>query len=187
MGWVYQWIVKYKIQLKITRNRRTKLGDYRPPIHHPNHRISINHNLNPYSFLITFIHELAHLQVFEKHGNKVKPHGNEWKNTYRKLTLEILKEDVFPADIEEVLERSVVNAKASSIADLKLSRVLMKYDAGSTGKRLEDLPLHSIFETERGLHFKKGEKRRTRYKCLNLQNKRFYLFHPLTPVKKVNE
>ena len=73
---VYHWLVEKKIHLKITRSRRTKLGDYRPPINHPNHRISVNHNLNPYSFLITFIHELAHLMVFEQFGNKAAPRTN---------------------------------------------------------------------------------------------------------------
>lgn len=182
---VYSWIVHYKIHLKITRNRRTKLGDYRPPIRHPNHRISINYDLNPYAFLITFVHELAHLQVFEAYKNKVRPHGKEWKASYRKLMLEIMSADVFPSDIRQSISKSIVNAKASSTSELELSRILMKYDKENSTIRVEDLSLHSHFQTENGRRFKKGEKQRSRYKCLNLQNNRLYLFHPLTPVKKI--
>lgn len=179
---VYFWIVHYKIRLKITRNRRTKLGDYRPPIQHPNHRISINYDLNPYAFLITFVHELAHLQVFEAYKNKVRPHGKEWKTSYRQLMEEILKTDVFPPDIHQAISNSIVNAKASSTSELELSRALMQYDKENSIIHVEDLPLHSLFQTENGRQFRKGEKQRSRYKCLNLQNNRLYLVHPLTPV-----
>ena len=186
---VSKWIVSNKVHLKITRNRKTKLGDYRPPIHHPNHRISVNHNLNPYSFLITFVHELAHLLVFEDYKTTVQPHGAEWKKAYRRLMLVMLKNDIFPSDIQQVLSKSIVNAKASSTAELELSRVLLRYDPESSHdnneSRVEDLTKNTVFQTQNGMQFKKGEKQRTRYKCLNLQNNRIYLFHPLTPVKEM--
>ncbi|MCF6341303.1 MAG: SprT-like domain-containing protein [Bacteroidales bacterium] len=182
---VYKWIVQNKIHLKITRNRKTKLGDYRPPIHQPNHRITVNHNLNPYAFLITFVHELAHLQVFEEYKTTVLPHGTEWKKAYRRMMLVILKNDVFPSDIQQALSKSIVNAKASSTTELELSRVLLRYDKEKTEIRVEDLNTNTVFQTQNGMRFKKGEKQRTRYKCLNLQNNRLYLFHPLTPVREL--
>jgi len=182
---VSKWIVRNKVHLKITRNRKTKLGDYRPPIHHPNHRITVNHNLNPYSFLITFVHELAHLQVFENYKTTVLPHGAEWKKAYRRLMLAMLKNDIFPDDVKQALSRSIVNAKASSTAELELSRLLLQYDENQNETRVEDLSKNTIFRTENGMQFKKGEKQRTRYKCLNLQNNRIYLFYPLTPVKEI--
>lgn len=184
---VYRRIVAKKIHFKITKGRKTKLGDYRPPINHPNHRITINHNLNQYSFLITFIHELAHLMVFEEFGNRVAPHGKEWKSMYRKLMFPFLEMEIFPSEIKKVLTKSITNSKASSTSDLQLSRVLIKYDEPNNHKRLEQLEDKAIFTTENGRMFKKGEKQRTRYKCLNMQNKRYYLFHPLTPVFPVKE
>ena len=39
----------------------------------------MNNNLNKYSFLITITHEIAHMMIWEKHQNKVDPHGEEWK------------------------------------------------------------------------------------------------------------
>ncbi len=183
---VAKWIVSYKIHFTITRSRRTKLGDYRPPIRYSNHRITINHNLNPYAFLITFIHELAHLQVYKQYKNKVLPHGKQWRETYRKLMLEMMQRAVFPADVHRALEKSIVKAKASSSSEMELTRVLMRYDEESqTETRVEDLPPDTVFITENGMRFRKGEKQRTRYKCLNLQNNRVYTFHPLTPVREV--
>lgn len=182
---VMKWIVQKNVHLKITKNRRSKLGDYRPPINYSNHRISINHNLNPFAFLITFVHEMAHLNVWESYKNKVSPHGIEWKTEYRGLMNIILDNNIFPEDIYKVLSKSIVNSKASSSSDLKLSRMLKKYDKHKTVTHLEDLPENTIFQIENGGKFEKGIKKRTRYLCLNLQNKNQYLFHPLTPIKEV--
>ncbi len=186
IGQVMKWIVQKNVHLKITKSRSSKYGDYRPPVVHANHRISINHNLNPYAFLITFVHEMAHLNIWEIHKNKVVPHGVEWKKEYQNLMNLILQIDVFPLDIKEVLSKSIINSKASSSSDLKLSRILKKYDKDNQITHLEDLPEEMIFRIENGNVFKKGIKRRTRYLCLNIQNKKQYLFHPLTPVTELS-
>lgn len=183
---VMKWIVQKNVHLKITRTRSSKLGDYRPPIAQPNHRISINHNLNPFSFLITFVHEMAHLNVWESYQNKVAPHGVEWKTEYRTLMKVMLKNDIFPGDIHEILLQSIVNSRASSTSDLKLSRVLKKYDKHISGTHLEDLSKDSIFQVKNGNRFKKGALQRTRYLCQNIDNKKQYLFHPLTPVEEID-
>jgi len=182
---VMKWIKQKKVHFKITNGRSSKLGDYRPPIRYSNHRISVNHDLNQYSFLITFVHEMAHLNVWEKYQNRVAPHGIEWKNEYRKLMKVMLKKDIFPHDISDVLANSILNSKASSTSDLELMRVLSKYDESKQGTHLEDLPENIVFETENGRRFKKGAKRRTRYLCTNVNNQKQYLFHPLTIVIQV--
>ncbi len=184
---VMDWIVENNVHLKIAKKRNTKFGDYRPPSSkNSNHRISINYNLNPYAFLITFVHELAHLLVWEEFKNKVSPHGSEWKLAYRDLMAPLLTQNIFPDDINSVLNTSIVNSKASSSSDLKLSRVLKKYDQGDTDTHLEDLKENSYFKTVTGVIFIKGKKRRTRFLCTNTQNKKQYLFHPLTPVTEIS-
>lgn len=183
---VFEWIKNKNIHLKISRNRKTKLGDYRPPIRHANHRISINYNLNQYAFLITLIHEYAHLLVFEKYKNHVLPHGQEWKNTYKILMEEFIDKNIFPEDINDVLVKSIQNSKASSTSDLHLSRILQKYDANVPQTKVEDLPPNAMFKTIVGKRFIKGERQRIRYKCLCLDNNKLYLFHPLTPIIPVS-
>jgi len=184
---VFDLIKDKNIHLKITRNRKTKFGDYRPPIYHSNHRISINHNLNPYGFLITFVHEYAHLLVFEKYKNRVLPHGKEWKRLYKMRMEEFIEMGVFPQELNEVLVKSIQNSKASSSSDLELSRILQKYDTSMPQIRVEDLPANTIFKANNGKRFVKGEKQRIRYKCKCLDNNKLYLFHPLTPIIPVSQ
>ena len=179
-------IVKYNIHFRISRSRRTKLGDYRPPINQPYHKISVNHDLNQYAFLITFIHEVAHLIVFEKYKTRVSsPHGAEWKREYRDLMQTFINLKVFPKDVEKEVSRSIINSKASSTAEIELTRILRSYDENKKEgvTHLEDLPEGSTFVIKTGRRFKKGTKRRVRFMCQNIDNQRWYLFHPLTEVK----
>ncbi len=179
-------IVRYKIHMTITRSRSTKLGDYRPPISQPYHKISVNHDLNPYAFLVTFIHEVAHLLVYKRYKTKVSaPHGIEWKREYKTLMQQFIDKDIFPDDIKQELLKSIVNSKASSSSEVELTRVLRKYDENKIEGviHLEEIPEGANFIIRTGRVFKKGQKRRVRYLCQNLDNKRWYLFHPLTEVK----
>jgi hypothetical protein len=182
-------IVRYGIHFRISRSRRTKLGDYRPPINQPHHKISVNHDLNQYAFLITFIHEVAHLIVYKKYKNRISaPHGFEWKNEYRELMQQFINLDIFPEDIKTEIVKSLVNSKATSSSELELIRVLRKYDKQKTAGvvHLEDLPEGSFFIIQTGRRFEKGAKRRVRYLCRNIDNQQLYLFHPLTEVKPFN-
>src|SRR5688572_17458868 len=138
---VLQFLHQYHVHLTIARERKSILGDYRHRTHHANHRISINGNLNTYSFLITLIHELAHLLTFERHGNKIFAHGPEWKTIYGQLLQQFLENKIFPADIERELLLSLKKPAASSCAEDGLLRVLRKYDAKESHHRLvEEIP-----------------------------------------------
>ena len=128
---VYAWLQEYNIHLKVSRKRSTKLGDYRPPQNGKGHQITVNHDLNQYAFLITLVHEIAHLLVWEKHRNKVRAHGKEWKETYRELMIPLLGDEIFPEDIVSALTNYLNKSYASSGSDLNLSRTLQKYDVDS--------------------------------------------------------
>src|SRR5215211_3743546 len=125
---VVHYLVLHHVHLTIARERKSILGDYRHRIQGKNHRISVNGNLNPYSFLITLLHELAHLLTFEKYVNRVQSHGKEWKTIFGQLLEQFIRHDVFPADIKQALMRSLANPSASSCADDVLLRVLRQYD-----------------------------------------------------------
>ena len=62
---VFELIKTNSVHLKIVNERVTRHGDYR---RHPSgkHQITVNANLNKYRFLITLVHEIAHLAAFEK-------------------------------------------------------------------------------------------------------------------------
>lgn len=179
---IYEWLQKYNIHLKVSRKRSSKLGDYRPPQKGKGHQITVNYDLNEYAFLITLVHEVAHLIVWEKYKNRVKAHGKEWKDAYRELMAPIMDMSIFPEDIDEALKSYLSKSYASSGTDLKLSRTLQEYD-DDQGTTLEMLEEGSTFVLPNGRKFKKGVLVRKRYRCVNLDNNRIYLVNPLVKVE----
>ncbi len=174
---VAYYLQHHQVHLTISRKRQSILGDYRHAISDKNHRISVNGNLNKYAFLITLLHELAHLFTYEKFGHRVLSHGPEWKNEFSKILAKFLLKKIFPPDIEKALLHTLQNPAASSCGDEKLLRVLHNYDTKKEGTHLvEQLPEGSLFVIKGGRIFKKGEKIRKRYKCTEVKTGKLYLF-----------
>lgn len=185
---VCEFLQQYKVHLTITRNRKTILGDYRHAIGSKNHRISVNGNLNRYAFLITLVHEIAHLITFIESGNSIAPHGAEWKNTYHKLLARFLQLNIFPDDVKKGLERSLHNLPASSCADVNLMRVLQKYDERKNGFiMVEQIEEGRLFMIEGGKIFKKEIRLRKRYQCSEVKSGKKYLFSPVYKVQPINQ
>ncbi len=179
---ISEWIYKFDFKLRIKKSRTTKYGDYRPPTKGENHLITINYDMNKYAFLITLVHEIAHLSNYIKNKNSVKPHGEEWKLHYKFLMQQFLIPDIFPIDVIIALRKYMNNPAASSCSDINLLRVLKNYDIRKDTILLEELPLGTIFQHNKSRNFIKGEQIRKRYKCQELNTKRMYLFSPLAEV-----
>jgi SprT protein len=183
---VLQYIIEYKVQLTVTRSRSSVLGDYRHAYAGKNHRISVNGDLNKYSFLITLLHEIAHLITFEKHGNRVQPHGQEWKMFFGNLLTVFIQKNIFPDDVQQTLLRSINNPAASSCGDEKLLRVLKKYDERKEGIFfVEQITQGEKFKIKGNRIFEKGERIRKRFKCKEIATGKWYLFSPVSEVIKV--
>lgn len=183
---VTSYLHQYKVHLTVTKHRKSILGDYRHRTGQNNHRISVNGSLNPFAFLITLLHELAHLLTFEQHGNKIQAHGREWKTIYGQLLKQFLEHKIFPADIEKELLLSLKNPAASSCAEDGLLRVLRRYDAKESQHRLiEEIPFNTLFRLDDGRVFQKGEKLRKRFKCKEITTGKLYLFSPVYEVEEV--
>ena len=179
---ISEWIFKFDFKLRIKKSRSSKYGDYRPPVKGENHLITINHDMNKYAFLITLVHEIAHLSNYNKNKNSVKPHGEEWKLHYKLLMQQFLIPDIFPADIIIALRKYISNPAASSCSDTNLLRVLKNYDIRQHTVLLEELPIATVFQYNQSRNFIKGEQIRKRFKCKEVQTNRMYLFNPLTEV-----
>jgi SprT protein len=177
---VLDYIYQYKIQLTVARSRQSILGDYRHAYQDKGHRISVNGDLNIYAFLVTLLHEIAHLITFEKHGRNVQPHGQEWKQNFGNLLSNFVGKNIFPEDVEKALQKSIQNPAASSCGDERLLRVLKKYDTPKEGViLLEQLPAGAVFKIKGERVFIKGEKIRKRIKCQEVATKKWYLFSPV--------
>ena len=85
-----EYLRHWQVNLVITRKRNTKHGDFRA-LPKGGHQITVNEMPNPYRFLITTLHEIAHLIAFKDFGPRIKPHGKEWKHVFRKIMLPFLK------------------------------------------------------------------------------------------------
>ena len=181
---VLHYLQHYNVHLTVARERKSILGDYRHRHGAQTHRISVNGNLNQYAFLVTLLHELAHLLTFEKWGNTVAAHGREWKTIFGQLLAQFIQHQVFPDDIRDTLLQSLHNPAASSCADEALLRVLRKYDK-KNGHTLfvEEVPDGSLFQTHDGRVFRKGDRIRKRFRCQEVATQRLYLFSPVYEVE----
>lgn len=181
---VEELLEEHHFYLKIKNNRKTKHGDFRP-LNNGSFQITINNDMNKYRFLITLIHEIAHLKTF-KESKRVKPHGIEWKLNFQHLMLPFLNLEIFPKDILGVLANYLRNPKASTDSDIKLSFTLKQHDEKSDKNYIFEIPLKSTFKYNNRI-FEKGEKRRVRYKCIEISSKKNYLFHPNAEVELIEE
>lgn len=180
-------ILAEPLHFKITKPRKTKLGDYRPPVKGKPHQITINNNLNPYAFLITTLHEFAHLHTYIKHGNKVAPHGIEWKSEFKKLLTPLQSSNEIPSDLKQVLNKSAFAIRASSGTDLSLSRVLKRYDKQRNNiTLLEELKNNAPFKLGSQL-FERGILKRKRYLCKEITTGKMYLINRLAEVEPLNK
>lgn len=184
---VVQLINQYKVHLTVTKARKSVLGDYRHAGMGMNHKISVNGNLNSYEFLITLLHELAHLLCFEQYKNRVEAHGKEWKGIYGQLLAQFIQLQLFPDDIRKSLQKTLLNPAATANGETALLLVLRKYDA--VKKEGYAFVAHiaegSLFESQKGRIFRRGKKRRIRIECVEVATGHVYSFSALTEVKLI--
>ncbi|MDH5599071.1 MAG: SprT-like domain-containing protein [Cyclobacteriaceae bacterium] len=177
------WL-NYRFYFTLYKNRKSKLGDYRFHPEKKTHHITVNSTLNKYSFLITYLHEVAHMTANIKYGRKIQPHGMEWKNEFRDILRPILKNTVLPEKILKALERYSKNPKASTYSDQKLVLALRAYDKNSGSLLLGDLSPGQKFRFRKD-EFLLESHRRTKVLCLNNSNGRKYLISKLAEIEIV--
>lgn len=178
---IKKWIQEFGIMVKITKPRKSKLGDFRI-LKNGRCQISVNENLNRYAFLITITHELAHAFVWKRYKTRVMPHGKEWKSTFKDMMLNFLSPEIFPDDILKVLSKHLLNPKASSMSDIALAKALSNYDKDKK-RTIADIMDGETFKAQNGRTFVKLVKMRKRYKCREIETEKIYLFNPLAEIE----
>ncbi|WP_439152875.1 SprT-like domain-containing protein [Winogradskyella sp.] len=172
--------------VKVKSERKTRHGDYRQ-LANGKHQITVNSNLNRYRFLITLIHEIAHFEAYTKFGRSIKPHGKEWKQTFQHLMLPFLRPDIFPADLLPLLANHFKNPKASSDTDTQLALALKQFNEPNNKSFVFELLLGQSFRLYNGKVFRKGNKRRKRFECVEVSTGKLYLFNPNAEVELIEE
>jgi hypothetical protein len=176
------------LHIKIKKSRASKFGDYRPLVNERwKHQITLNNDLNPYAFLITLVHELAHMQVHIQYKHRQQPHGDRWKAIYARMLEPFIRPDIFPDEVLKAVRAHLNSPTASSCTDHKLYEVIRKHDIHDNGKvLLSTLNDGEHFRWHNGRVFRKTEKLRKRYRCLEVPSERVYLFHPMAEVERMD-
>ena len=147
----------HNVMIRVVRNRKTKHGDFRVK---PKGKVSITINAikNPYLFLLTFLHEWGHYNVFSSYAFRKKPHGKEWKSAFQQLVYLFLGDDIFPHHLSIPLRKHMLNPKATFAADLNLTMALREFDPPNNKKCIFELDQGTIFNVQDGRVFSKDFK-----------------------------
>lgn len=181
---VKKWLENHYVLLRITRRRETKLGDYRKLMENDRHQITVNGDLNPFAFFFVFTHEVAHLKTFVQFDSRrINPHGKEWKTIFGSLLLDSLH--IYPDHLKPYILHHAKRPKASLGADINISKFVIN-DLKPNQAYLEDLDFGTLFSIGNRV-FKKENKQKLRYLCLELKSKKKYLINATTTVNKLQE
>lgn len=175
------WFGSYSCHLKITKNRNSKLGDYRK-LPDKSHQITVNGTLKPQLFFFVLTHELAHLIAFEKYGRRISPHGAEWKQTFREMLLESLT--VYAEDLRPIIQKFSKSPKANFMASPDLVKYFHVPKEDDEQTFIENLKKGELFEYKKEI-FVIEETTKKRYLCKNIKSSRKYYFRNLAQVKKL--
>jgi SprT protein len=179
---IQEYFGKYSFHLKITNPRKLRLGSFRAALKGELPIISLNNDLGQYSFLLVFLHELAHLHTWQEHGRRVAPHGKEWKDAYRILSSPLFEKNNIPLLLLPGLQKYFNSSRASFHRDVALQRVLHSLDGNGHLVVLGDIPAKGSFHLSDGKQMIKLERIRTRYKCYCPSNKKYYLVSPAAQI-----
>lgn len=176
------WFGEHYIHIKITKGRNSKLGDYRK-MPDKSHQITINSTLQPQLFFFVLTHELAHLLAFENFGNRISPHGSEWKNTFRTMLLESIS--IYSEDLKPIILKFSKAPKANFMSSPDLVKYFHIENYEDETSYIEDLETEDRFIYRKQTYIIEG-KRKKNYICLNLDNGKRYIFKPLARVEKLS-
>ena len=185
---VEQLLANHAVTVRLSQPRRSKLGDHRPPGRgRGQHRITVNDNLNPYALLTTLLHEIAHVNTWEKLRLRIRryrPHGREWKREFEQILAPVVAGGMLPGDISDALGAFMRNPAAASCSDRRLMLTLARYDHEEPGRsRVEELAVGAVFRIDSGQVFRVSRRLRSRYQCFEVTTGREYRVHSLCRVE----
>ena len=179
-------INKHELNIIVVSERKTKRGDFRV-YSNGLKKITLNQDPNKFRFLITLLHEISHQLVFQRFGNKVRPHGIEWKKIFKEISKAFLFDSIFPLSILDAFKMYLKNPKSSTDLDMELSMSLSEFDTLSDYFYIDQLDMGQLFLHKKKDIYKKISKKRKRYVCEKVSNGKLYLFQPNTLVLEYNE
>jgi len=185
LDYVARLLDRDDLLLRLARPRRSILGDHRPPGRQVRvHRISLNADLNPYALLTTLVHEVAHVDAWDRRGRRpARPHGHEWQRAYAERLEPLVATAVLPRDVREALARSLARPRAATCSDRELLLALSRHDRDAGGRVfVETVAVGTLFRVDDGTVFLAGPMLRTRRRCFGWPDGQEYRVHGLARV-----
>lgn len=128
----------YACGIRLTRPRRSKLGDFRPARPGQPALITLNGDLTPYQLLLTLTHEIAHLETWPSRSKRTRPHGPAWKKRFGELLLELADNPALDERFRKAVREHSARPKSSAMYDPALFHALRALE-GSEEIRLDSL------------------------------------------------
>lgn len=194
--YVHDLLRECPVEVRVVPHRATKLGDHRPPSRNePWHRITMNEDLNEYAFLVTLLHEVAHLRVSTKRkegakrGEGVKreqPHGRGWQREFAAVIDPVIEGSMVPRELAVALTASLQRPRAATCSDRKLLLALSRFDSGNDQfLYVEQLDVGEWFQMQNGRRFVLGNRLRSRYQCIEVESGVEFRVHSLARVVRL--
>lgn len=187
---VFDFMTTHAVQLRITRERLSKLGDYHMP--HPGHQyheISINGDLEPQYFLWVLLHEMAHLTAWLEYRQTIQPHGHEWQEHYRRLIRLHLELGAFAPEAAQLIGSYIRRIPLNHATGGRIELMLRQsgHDAMEPILVLNNLEEGDKFVLRNypDRLFTAIEKRRTRWKCRDERTGQFFTVSGTAEVLKM--
>jgi len=173
----------WSFALRVTRPRRTRLGTHQfDPT--TGHLVTVNADLGPEAFLITYLHEVAHVVTVRQSRRRPQPHGAAWKRAFRALLEPVLTEAVFSPAVLQPLRAYALNPTAATSSYPPLAGALQSLEAPPDDTTtVAQVPEGEAFVLHRRT-FVRGPLRRTRALCTEAGTGRKYTVPGHTRVQK---
>ena len=97
--------------------------------------------------------------------------------------LPFIRPEIFPNELLPLLAQHFKNPKASSDTDTQLAYALKQFNEDNDKTYVFELSLNQTFKLYNGRVFKRGNKRRKRYECVEISSGKLYLFNPNAEVE----
>ena len=181
MPLVARLVRSYDFAFRFAPPRLRKLGDYTRKAN-GEVAITINADLPPELFLVTFLHEVAHLEALQNRTRREAPHGKRWQACFGALLTELCQsaEAAMPAPLHQALVRHSQAPTATLTADPALARLLLpakppRQALADGFAHVEMLAAGTAF-AYRGKAFLLSGKMRTRHYGTDLQTGQLWKF-----------
>ncbi len=164
--------------------RDTKHGDFVQEPGKTYGRVTLNTCGNPYQFLLTLLHELAHARVAMRYRRNVKPHGDQWKAEFSALLFRTADYGFLPLDLQRTFRNHAADPKSTADYDTDLQLALREYDTIDNRMFVIDLPDGAYFSLDGRTVLRKGELARRRIHCKSTDGDTYSVL-PAARVKEV--